>query len=202
METVVRTVASVRHGRCYGLAAAGSSCEPPRQAAQHFAAALPAVSRPAVEPDFRRSGIRASGFRLALAGATDRGARSARRACTDGGRRPEASHPVSPLPLPPVLTGQTAAGGPLVVTFRSPARPPARAPPARPGPSHGKRTPKHAQGEGWSKAKGSELAQASAESHPGAPPRRRLVQHERQRLAGPRESRLLMGRPGRSHFPT
>ena len=40
-----------------------------------------------------------------------------------GGADPSPAIPAAPQPLSPVLTGQAAAGGPLVVTFSSPARP-------------------------------------------------------------------------------
>lgn len=176
MEALVRTVAGFRHRRGSGLAAAGSSCEPPRQAVQHFAAALPAVPRPAVEPDFRRTGIRDSGLRPALAGAPCRGTRSARRPRARAGGRPQASHPVSPQAIAAAIDRATrcrCAGG-RDIQVRQAAAGAVR---------HDKRAAKNAQGEagseakgntrqsagkreGWSKAKAKGADQGSQGGHP------------------------------------
>ena len=123
---MVRTLASVRRGRNCGLGAAGSSREPPRQAALHFAAAFPAVPRPAFEPVFggQESGL--PGFALPWQErrieVPDLRVELAPARVAD----PKPAIPSAPVPSPSVLTGQTAAGEPLVVTFRSPKRPPVR----------------------------------------------------------------------------
>ena len=75
-----------------------------------------------------------------------------------GGADPSPAIPAAPQPLSPVLTGQAAAGGPLVVTFSSPARPllrrtegsvPRKAPKAK---AHPKPKTKAVSGEAPTKA--------------------------------------------------
>lgn len=192
-ESVVRTVAGFRHFRGGGLAAAGSSRALPRQAAQHFAAAFPAVPRTPVEPDFRRTGIRDSGVRLALAGAPCRGARSAcrTRACANG--RPEASHPVSPHAIAAGIDRANrcrCAGGRDIQVCQ------AAAGAAR----HGKCAANNAQGEAGSEAKGNarqSAGKSEGRSKAKGSDQRSQGEHPPRQVQGVGKSKAK-GRAGRS----